>query len=280
MNSNLTGASAKSYYTYYHPPEQHSYEPSRYSVLLAALWRSIALSFDPDKRGNLIEWVSQLRSYTHVFSAGKALSQTFMDKLPSHPVDTRYLPWVNVYPKAWRWCLTRYTSQTWKIIDTLCNQQIPAHTEPHRMTWLLATLFTIAAHLGEPKTTHQQIQNFYHLVEKGTSYSFITTEQLGSNGIRPPASSAVKKFCHRVEHSAHTCWDSYDPGWYAAAVAYLYNKDDIGFVPLLQPYCYQCNLTAERFVHEILTSSSLSSSTCKTALENLLWTMVSMRIQC
>ena len=262
----------------YHPPERHSsYEPSGYSLLLA-LWNSIAFKFN--RRAHLIEWVPRLLySYPHLFAGGKLLSRMFTENLPYYPPLTEYLPWVNAYPKEWRWYLTMYSSQTWKFIDTLSNQETLANTEPDPMEWVLSALFTLSqtdsAHTVESTSKCQQIQDFYHLVEKVASYIFIMGEPL--DGIKIPVTSVVENFRYKVNNSSHSCWDDYDPGWYAAAVAYLYDIDDIEFVPLLQSDCEKCAFAcaARALADKISNSSSLSSSTSKIALENLFRTMVS-----
>ena len=263
----------------YRPPDQHlSYERSNYSVLLA-LWGSIAFNYN--RRTHLIEWLSGLLcSYPHLFAAGKLLAKTFIENLPCDPPLVDYLPWANAYPQDWRWYLTMYSSQTWKIIDTLSNQATLADTEPDLMEWFLAILFTLSqaasAHIIEPTSKCGQIQYFYRLVEKITPYVFIARKKLNLNEIKAPATSVVENFRRSVESSTHTCWDEYDPGWYAAAVAYLYDREEIEFLPLLRPHCNQCAFTcaARTFADRISESSSLSSS--KDAQEDLLWTMVSI----
>ena len=62
------------------------------------------------------------------------------------------------------------------------------------------------------------------------------------------------------------------------AVEYLYRKDDIEFVPLLEPDSKQCTLirAAHTFVYEISVLSSLPLSWSKEALEDLLHTVVSV----
>ena len=274
--------SAKYNYSSCYPPERHSYEPSRYSVLLAFLWRSFNVEYTGT---HFVEWVSRLRySYPHVFAAGKVLSKTgktFTEGLHPDPPNNRYLPWVNAYPTIWRYHLL-LSSETWRIIDTLSNQTL-ALTRPDFMTWLLATLFALAAHPVEPNlrtpTKSQQIEDFYDFVEFILSDSdlFVAGEPLKSSDIKVPTTSAVKKFCHEVKNSTHTCWDDYDPSWYAAAVAYLYDEDDIEFVPLLQPHCRQCIpiRAAQTFAVETLDANSFHSS-----LENLLCTLVSFPQHC
>ena len=154
------------------------------------------------------------------------------------------------------------------------------------MTWLLATLFTVAAYpVDQPITKHKQIKQFYDLVNDVTTFNLklciqVAGGPLGSlDDIRVPPTSAVKDFHRKVENSAHTCWDDYDPGWYAAAIACLANgsEEDIEFVPLLQPECKQCDLTcaAHTFARKA-TGSSLSLSSSKEAVEDLLHTVVSI----
>lgn len=230
---------------------------------------------DSDKHAYLIECVR----YAHLFAAGKVISKTFMHELPSDPPEPRFIPWINGYPAAWRWRLTMYSSKTWKIIDTLSNQHTLTHTQPDSITWLLATLYTISSHPAEPKTNHRHIRDFYNRVQEitRTSYLFIAGEPVKSNDIKIPVTSTVEKFCSKVKQSCHSCWDGYNPRWYAAAVTYLYNEDDIEFVPLVLSNCNECALTcaALTFADRILVSRSVSSSMSKEALEILLHTMVS-----
>ena len=246
------------------------------------------MASDLEPAYSIIDWVSQLRyTYTHLFAAGKALSQTLAGSSLGLP-DTRYLPWVNAYPKDWHGFLAgKFSSVTWRLLDTLSdlNSQTLTYTEADPMTWLLATLYTNSAHSvpsSSSKTKCQQVVDFY-LSAQMTSRLFIGGQPLQLKDKKVPATSAVERFRHKVSTSLHTCWDNYDPGWYAAAVAYLYGKDDIEFLPLLRPaYCNQCNLTcaARMFANEILDSTSLSSSTSKEALEDLLRTMVNILHQC
>lgn len=251
------------------------------------LWSCFALEVsNSDKRNKLIEWVSRLLySYPHVFAAGKLLSRTFVENLPYDPPLIEYPPWVNAYPDEWRWYLTMYSSQTWKIIDTLSNRAtlLDLDTASHPITWFLSILYTLSAtvhSVGEPRTGSkcQQIQDFYNLVRKIVSSKsiFITGKRLKLNQIEISPILAVINFHYKVVTSSHSCWDDYDPRWYAAAVAYLYDEDDIEFVPLLQSNCKQCALTcvAHTFADRCLHPSFLSST--KEALEDLLRTMVSM----
>ena len=222
--------------------------------------------------------------YTHLFTAGKALSQTLTGN-SSDPPDTRYLPWVNAYPKDWCGLLAgTFSSVTWTLIDTLSNESDPQTlmcTETDPITWLLATLFAISAHSApssSSRTKCQQIVDFYHFVQATSDRRlFVVSQPLRLGDRKVPATLVVENFRYKVKMSLHTCWDNYDPGWYAAAVAYLYGKDDIEFVPLLRPaYCNQCDLTcaARMFANEILDSTSLSSLTSREALKTLLRAMV------
>ncbi len=97
-----------------------------------------------------------------------------------------------------------------------------------------------------------------------------------------PSTLVVENFRQRVRDSSHTCWgERYDPGWYATAVAYLYKKDDVEFVPILseEPDCKQCELAyyASEFAYSTLHPKFSTSSTIlsKHLLRELLWSTVS-----
>ena len=145
------------------------------------------------------------------------------------------------------------------------------------MTWLLATLFTVqpAYPVDQNKTKYEQIEQFYYSVTGESELTlYIAGEPFSLDDIKVPATSAVENFRRKVKNSAHTCWDDYDPGWYAAAIAYLGGEEDIEFVPLLQPECKQCDLicAAHTFARKA-TGSSLSLSS---SLEDLLHIVVSI----
>ena len=276
----LPAVSAKVYY----PLERYpSYEPSSYIVFLAILQCRILGNVCIDAH-KVIEWVSRLRySCPHLLAAGKLGFNAFVRLSFHDPPDTHFLPRINTYPRNWRWRVADISAETWKALDELSNQ-LTLPDQPNWMTWFLATLFTIAAYRdpvsSKPTTKRGQVQPlaFYDLAK--VTMADRSCYPLYDSKIS--ATPAIENFCHKVKTSAHTCWDDYDPSWYAAAVEYLYGKDDIEFVPLMKPDCKQCTLihAAHTFVDEISLADSRFLSSPTVALENLLCSLVGFLRHC